>query len=944
MTIFGRRKAAGTSASGAEQKAAQAAPSAEAKAAPDAGAGKPEPSKKERKASAKAERDRAKAEKRGRQTTPAPASKRKAKKAVKAAGAEKPYGSANQLVGLEALYKDGLAESAPGVFSDTLEFSDISYEHERDDVQADIFNRWHDLLQMFPAGSCVQVNLLNIPKRDDATERIFREQGPTSEFARAYNDIIEERQRAGRTEYARRNLLTYAVTASNDTDAARQLSAFGNHATAILGRLRSRAERLNGTERAHIIHMLVNGPHAKSYFSYEDLAKKGPNKRVADYLSPAWFGYAASCRNSRDTLMLPGIYARTYHIKGFGSDLSDEAIRTIRALPIPMNISLIYRPQNTSKMLATINQNIAAVHAEMYDIEQKASNAGGSPLHLPPAIQNREADAVELLDFIREDDQHISYFQGTITVYGGTEEELEVYDKMLAAERERYTLDIVRLPLDQERALTTSLPLATPRLADKYRSLATAEAAMMIPFASQNITDDPRSSYFLGVDTVSGELITVDPDKTKSPHMWIFGFTGAGKGMQVNSILEALVLLHPKDTWDSDKGAYICSDERAPQIHVIDFHSEYAAHAKELGAAVGVFGAGQPGCINLMDMADEKGGLTRRTIAQSAEFFIALMASVMGRELSVKEITMIDAAIHEMYEPYIGTDGRPCLRDFHRALAASEKREARDLAEGLEVFVNGSFNSFAGTTNIEVDDQYNVYDCSEVGPQMQTMAMLAILQHVKKCTYANHRAHRPTYLFVEEVQIMFANDALIKVLDSFFGELRKYGLHVVCITQLPERVLEHRQARNLFQNSSIFVFLPQQSLNADLLAKEFALSADQRDRILPGAQAGTGLVIADGVTISMSNRIPKDSLLYEKWNTDPYAERTPVEEEPPASADGRIADLPIPRSCAERFSQAGIVYVSEVAGKTEAELTDLPGIGPKSARELISAIKNMEEE
>ena len=74
----------------------------------------------------------------------------------------------------------------------------------------------------------------------------------------------------------------------------------------------------------------------------------------------------------------------------------------------------------------------------------------------------------------------------------------------------------------------------------------------------------------------------------------------------------------------------------------------------------------------------------------------------------------------------------------------------------------------------------------------------------------------------------------------------------------------------MFENSSIFCFLPQQESNANKIAELFSLSGTQREKIVPSAQEGTGLVIVDGVRIAMTNRIPSDNALYELWNTDPY--------------------------------------------------------------------------
>lgn len=820
---------------------------------------------------------------------------KKAKKAIKRIGGVSAMMATNELAGFERMYKSGLAETTEGVFSSTLEFSDIPYEHERQDVKDDIYYKWCMLHQSFPIGSAYQINLINLPNKRYDVDRYLPEEGAQAEHARAYNDIIEQRQLRGRTEFDRLNYISFAVPAESAEAAMRTIGATTESVIAHMARLKGKARALDGSERMQLMHKLVRGAHEPYTFDYS-LIENTTGVRARDYIAPGYACYEGEDVTQKHTLSMPGRYVRTYHIKDFGSDLSDSAIRSIRALPIPMNISLLFRPQVTNEMVKRINENIATVHAEMQAYEKSLGKQGASIAHLPPSMENREADSIELLDFIRDKEQHISWFQGLITIYADNREQMEVYETMLNDERGKYSLDITRMPLQQEQAFVSALPLATPRLDKRYRSLATAECAAMIPFRSQNIHDDPLKSYMLGVDTVSGDSILVDPDNIKSPHMWIFGNTGAGKGMEVNALVEYMQAQHPRTVYDEKCGKYVCDDERAPQMHIIDHHAEYVNVGEYYGGTVERFGAGHDACLNLMNLKGADGELDARTIMQNADFFLSLVRSIMGRPLANDEKNLLDICVRECYEPHIGKSTRPSLKDFHAVLSRKRREGAKQLADSLNIFVNGSFNAFSEQTNIATDPQLNVYDCSEVGPQMQVLALLAILQHVRNCTYENHKIGKPTYLIVEECQIIFDIDELIDILDSFFGELRKYGLHIICVTQLPSRVINHDRAVYLFENSGIFVFLPQQDKNADKLASMFALSQTQRDKITSSAEAGTGLVIADGMVISMQNRIPKDSILYEAWNTDPYKL---AEAEKQTSADRRDVEEMTEKESAE---------------------------------------------
>jgi hypothetical protein len=176
---------------------------------------------------------------------------------------------------------------------------------------------------------------------------------------------------------------------------------------------------------------------------------------------------------------------------------------------------------------------------------------------------------------------------------------------------------------------------------------------------------------------------------------------------------------------------------------------------------------------------------------------------------------------------------------------------------------------FNGQTNVADDRWLNSYTCAELGQTMQTFAVLSMMKHVEQATYKNFREGRATHFVFEEAQKIFDNDAAVRVLDEFFSELRKYWLRIISISQLPKRVLEHPRATYLFENTSLFVFLAQSPDNRDIISEMFHLSKSQTDAISLLAPKGSGLVIADGIKMTMRNDIPPDSPLYALYNTDP---------------------------------------------------------------------------
>ncbi len=802
--------------------------------------------------------------------TSANAGKKKRSRAPEPTGSVKLAGSTNDLTGIKYMMEGGLALDTCGRWSRTLEFGDISYDQELRKTRNDIYDKMCQFHAMFPPSSCYQLNLLNLPEVRDSQTRaaqLLPMEGPNIEGARAFNDLIRRKQAEGRTEIRRMNLLTISTEAADAEAAEAALAIIRGNASALLGRMEVTTRVLDGEERLRVFHDLMRGPKEPFNFSYEKLKCGG---RARDYVCPEYAYYPPRSLPLRCEIALPHFLVRTLRIESFGSELSDAALRRLRSLPVPMNISLQFSPKPKGEMLRRVNGNLQAVEGEIGVMQGKLTNQGMDYAMIPAALRDRREDALALRDHLIDDDQQVTWFQGFITLYADNYEQMARYEQMLMDEAQIWSISLVRLPLFQEEALTTSLPLASTRIAKLTRSLTTSEAAIMMPWTNEIIAHDPRKSYCFVQHARSLAPLFIDPDELKSPHTMIFGVTGGGKGMLINTIVTHMLLGYPRTETDEATGRAVSPDKRAPQILIFDRHAEYTPLAEEFDAPVYKFRPGGTHRLNPFDVQAESGPLTAESVSKNADFFMALAEDVLDGELTTWQRSIIDRCLAIVFEPHLGRETRPTLTEFKDALAAQPEDDAKEIALAFEIYTDGLMSAFNGQTNVEDARHLTIYDCSELGSTLSTLAIISTLQHVRNVAMSNFQKGIPTYAVIEEVQVLFETPAAMRMLDSFYSEMRKFNAHLICATQLPERVLDHPVARHMFENTGMIVLLPMQEYNANYISELFKLSPTQREMIDMRSDPGKGLVIADGRKIPFNARIDskRDAYWYDRWNTD----------------------------------------------------------------------------
>ena len=155
-------------------------------------------------------------------------------------------------VGYDAMYKDGIAQVMPGVFSQTVEFSDISYQSARKEARETAFTVMSSLFNYFPADSHVQLQVVNAPiPADEVGRKVFFEPGEraTAGLAEEYNRILNDKMREGVSNLVRHRYLTYAVGADDVDAAVPRLARIRGDVEQTLARIRCSSRALDGAER-----------------------------------------------------------------------------------------------------------------------------------------------------------------------------------------------------------------------------------------------------------------------------------------------------------------------------------------------------------------------------------------------------------------------------------------------------------------------------------------------------------------------------------------------------------------------------------------------------------------------------------------------------------------------------------------------------------------------
>ena len=192
--------------------------------------------------------------------------------------------------------------------------------------------------------------------------------------------------------------------------------------------------------------------------------------------------------------------------------------------------------------------------------------------------------------------------------------------------------------------------------------------------------------------------------------------------------------------------------------------------------------------------------------------------------------------------------------------------EGRMLAVTIERYVTGQASLFNHPTNVNTHKRFVVYDIRDCADNMKGLALLILLDQTWNRIVRNRERHVRTWVFIDEMQLLFENDYAISYFDQLWTRSRKYGAIPTGITQNIERIINNEKSRLMLANSDFLVLLGQSASDAAALGEVIKLS-ERQVAMMRNAGPGEGLLVAGGKIIPFENRIPTDSAIYRMVTT-----------------------------------------------------------------------------
>ena len=460
---------------------------------------------------------------------------------------------------------------------------------------------------------------------------------------------------------------------------------------------------------------------------------------------------------------------------------------------------------------------------------------------MPYDLEQQRKETREMLDDLTTRDQRMMFAVVTLVHLADSKEELDSDTDALQSAARKHLCQLATLNWQQADGLVTALPLGLRRI-DALRTLTTEALAVLMPFKAQEVRD--QGGVYYGQNVISKNLIIANRKELLNGNGFVLGVSGSGKSFTAKREMVNLALSTEDD------------------IIVIDPESEYRPLIEGLGGEVISISATSPNHINAMDMEQGYGDGENPVVLKS-EFLLSLCEQLMGdRLLSAKEKSIIDRCTASVYHSYIkgGYQGKaPTLQDFHAELLRQSEPEARDVALAIELFTEGSLNTFAKPTNVDTDARILCYDIRDLGKQLLPVGMLVVLDSVFNRVIRNRALGRNTWVYIDEIYLLFQHEYSANFLFTLWKRVRKYGACCTGLTQNVDDLLQSHTARTMLANSEFLVMLNQAATDRAELARLLNISDNQLSYIT-NVDFGRGLIKCGSAIVPFMDNFPKNRL------------------------------------------------------------------------------------
>lgn len=752
--------------------------------------------------------------------------------------------SVQDAIPIDAMWEDGIFLVGKNKYSKCFKFTDINYSVASREDKEEMFLEYSELLNSFDTGATSKITIINrrLNKLDfQKTMFIKLEDDELDKYRKEYNKMLLDKATAS-NGIVQEKCITITIEKKSIEDARLYFLRIGTELINKFKELGSVCVELEAVERLQLFHDFYRvGEETAFNFDFISNMRKGHSFK--DYICPDTFEI------KDDYIKIGNRYARVLFLKEYANYIKDSMVAELTDINKNSMMSIDVIPIAMDEAVREAENRRLGVETNITNWQRRQNANNNFSAIIPYDLEMQREQSKEFLDDLITRDQRMFMSVLTMVHTAETKEELDNDTEEILTIARKNLCQFGVLKFQQLDGLNTAMPFGVRKI-DTLRTLTTESLAVFMPFRVQEIRE--TNGIYYGQNVISKNMIIADRKKLLNGNSLVFGVSGSGKSFITKEEIVFTML--------KDKNA---------DVIVIDPENEYTPLVKALGGEVIKVSATSGNHINAMDMNRNYADGANPVILKS-EFILSLCEQLIGSDnLGAKQKSIIDRCTASTYRYYLqgnyqGTP--PTLQDFYQELLKQEETEAKEIALAIELFVNGSLNTFAKQTNVDTENRLICYNILDLGKQLLPLGMLVVLDSILNRITQNRAKGRNTYIFIDEIYLLLRNEYSANFLYTLWKRVRKYGAYLIGITQNVEDMLQNNTARAMMANSELIIMLNQASTDRAELAKLLNIS-DLQLSYITNVGSGEGLLKIGSSLIPFSNKFPKDTELYKLMTT-----------------------------------------------------------------------------
>ncbi len=759
--------------------------------------------------------------------------------------------SAQDIIPIKAIWEDGIFLVGTDKYSKSFKFLDINYAVASKEDKEAMFIDYSDLLNSLDTGATAKITINNrrINKIDFEKQILLKMQNDDLDrYRKEYNEMLIN-QAKDANEIIQEKIITLSVYKKSIEEARTYFSRVGADLISKFATLGSKCMELDAVERLRILHDFYRTGNETSFrFDFKETIRKGHNFK--DFICPDSFEF------KDDYFKIGDRYGKVMFLKEYASFVKDSMVTELTELNKNMMLSIDIIPVPQDEAVKEAENRRMGIETNITNWQRKQNANNNFSAIIPYDMEQQRAESKEFLDDLTTRDQRMFLVVITMVITADTKQELDNTRDDIEQIASKGLCQMGTLNFQQLDGLNQVLPIVSNFNNIKaLRTLTTESLAVFIPFKVQEIRHE--GGIFYGQNIISKNMIIADRNQLLNGNSFTLGVSGSGKSFISKEEIASIKL--------KDKDA---------DIIIIDPEREYSKLVRAFGGEVIKISATSRNHINAMDMTKDYGDGANPVILKS-EFILSLCEQLIGSSnLGAKQKSIIDrctANTYRFYQQgnYQGTP--PTLQDFREELLKQDEPEAKEIALAIELFTNGSLNTFAMNTNVDTSNSLLCYDILDLGKQLLPIGMLVVLDSILNRITSNRNKGKHTYIFIDEIYLLFQYEYSANFLFTLWKRVRKYGACCTGITQNVEDLLQSHTARTMLANSEFIIMLNQASTDRTELARLLNIS-DLQMSYITNVKAGEGLIKIGSVLVPFVNKFPRNTELYKLMSTKPGEE------------------------------------------------------------------------